>query len=396
MALVEVGLHLLPGIIPIQLLVYFHDLPRADIARSQNLSNKWDVIYLDVDDDVAPLWIYRPLSKVRWPVDKDEGAVSVRVMDDIGFCNPPENSYHFPTIDVIALGDSFTTCYAVNPEDTWSSNLSKLTDFSVYNLGRIGLGIHEEIQILKEFGLSKSPQFVILNVYEGNDFRDALDYNSYRQKKTEPKLLKQELFLQSLLERYSYTFNLAVALKLYWQEEVSTEFEAVSNSDSSTDIDFRYDLVFGETVIPFNRNNEDRDEVRHAQMVQNRTPAGELQFSQVVEEPLAMFVELSRQHNFTPIVTYTPSAYTAYAANVKFADPSLSEIMPAFSRYQRDFLKKEGQKLDYVFIDLTPALQEATQPTNLLYFPVNRHFTPAGHKVIAEALSQYFESAGVQ
>jgi hypothetical protein len=224
LALIEVGLHLFPGLIPLQLLIYFHEIPRAEIARSQNLSNTWDVIYLERDDSGPPLWIYRPLATVRWPV-KEKDAVNTRVMDDVGFCNPPANSYHLSTIDLIVLGDSFTTCYAVNPQDTWSSQLATLAGRSAYNLGRIGLGLDSELQIFKQFGLSKSPRVVILNVYEGNDLRDALAEEAYRQKHPQaallPETFNRELAAEGVLGRYSYSFNLLQAV-IQWQVSLAT------------------------------------------------------------------------------------------------------------------------------------------------------------------------------
>ncbi len=409
LVLIEIGLRLFPVVIPLQLLIHFNEFPRADIARSRNLSNKWDAIYLERDDGGPPLWIYRPFTKIRWGGDDDQGVVPVRTMDDLGFCNPPENSYHLPVIDVLALGDSFTTCYAVNPQDTWSSKLSRLTNLSVYNLGHVGIGLHKELQILKAFGLAKSPRIVILNVYEGNDLRDALRYHSYRQESQQPQAatterLTEELSLNGLLGRYSYAFNLFFAFGKYWQDTnlvTSLADLPLAESTANTpleDIDFRYDLVFGRTVISFNPSNEDKDEVRNALRVQNRTPNGEEEITQIIEEPLAAFVELSRQYGFTPVVTYTPSAYSVYAANVVFKDPLLAEIMPAFSQYQRKFLRETGQELGYYFVDFTPALQQAAQaegPANLLYFPVNRHLTPAGHDAIAKALSVAFRDIGI-
>jgi hypothetical protein len=299
LVLLEAGLHLFPMVIPLPLLIYFNTAVRAEIAHRLNLSNKWDVIYLERDDGGPELWIYRPGAMVRWPV-KDTGAVEIRQMDEMGFCNPPEHSYNLSQIDIIALGDSFTTCYAVNPSDTWSSQLGRLTGLSTYNLGRIGLGTHGEIQILKQFGLQKSPRIVILNVYEGNDLRDAMRYYQYRQSQEQPETqspdLNQKLTDTGLLGRYSYVFNLAFAFINYSQEKFSN-LPSSDTSDESPDsastngVDFRYDLVFDETVIPFNANNEDRDEVYQARSVQQRTPAGEALVKQVIGEPLTVFVQ---------------------------------------------------------------------------------------------------------
>ena len=99
---------------------------------------------------------------------------------------------------------------------------------------------------------------------------------------------------------------------------------------------------------------------------------------------------LSRAHGFTPIVSYSPSAYTAYADFVEFEDPALSDLMPWYSRTQREFFRSKAEELGYVFVDITPDLQAAAralQGKTLIYYPGNVHFTEAGNRVVAEALA---------
>jgi lysophospholipase L1-like esterase len=79
-------------------------------------------------------------------------------------------------VDVVAIGDSFTWCSGLRAEDAWPAQLAPLLGRTVWNLGRGGIGLHEELQILRRFGLAKRPRVVILNFYEGNDLRDALRF----------------------------------------------------------------------------------------------------------------------------------------------------------------------------------------------------------------------------
>ena len=105
---------------------------------------------------------------------------------------------------------------------------------------------------------------------------------------------------------------------------------------------------------------------------------------------LTQFVELARVHGFVPIVSYSPSAYTAYADFVKFENPALSDLMPWYSSTQREFLRSKAEELGYVFVDITPQLQAAArvlQDKTLLYYPSNVHFTEAGNRVEAEVLA---------
>jgi len=82
-------------------------------------TEKWDTVVIERDDGGPELRIYKLFTRSTWPM----GSGGTVVMDEMGFCNSAENSYQQETIDIIALGDSFTTCHAVKTQDTWSSQL---------------------------------------------------------------------------------------------------------------------------------------------------------------------------------------------------------------------------------------------------------------------------------
>jgi hypothetical protein len=116
---------------------------------------------------------------------------------------------------------------------------------------------------------------------------------------------------------------------------------------------------------------------------------GDMDFS-AFEGALSGFVALAREYGFIPIVAYSPSAYTAYADFVEFEDASLGELMPWFSRTQRQFLRTKARELGYRFVDLTPAMQAAAndlQEKELIYHPINVHFTVKGNRIVGETLA---------
>lgn len=105
------------------------------------------------------------------------------------------------------------------------------------------------------------------------------------------------------------------------------------------EINFRYSIVIPLKISPFNTENKDTDEVLSARSLYNKKINLE-----VFAEALETYVMLSRQHGFIPVVTYTPSAYTAYANNVVFDDPALGKLMSWFSWEQRNFFKTKGKE----------------------------------------------------
>ena len=389
-ALIEVGLRLFPPVIPLDLLLLFNEQPRTQIATSQGLPTKnLNTIALERDDGGPELRIYKPFTKLTWTI-KETGDIYRATMDENGFCNPPQ-SYNLPKIDLITLGDSFTACHAVPMEQTWTSQLAALTRLPTYNLGRIGIGIHEYLQIFKAFGVQKKPKIVLMNIYQGNDIRDAIYFYEYRLKsstteaptETTVDWLDSDVVTNNWLARHSYSYNLLLSYVIYGRDNF---FQPVGSRPES--VNFKYSLIFPDGVsVPFNPENVDKDEVRTAKKLARMEIAPAVFES--IERALSEFVGLSKQYNFTPIIVYTPSAYTAYADDVVFADPNLKGLLLSFSHEQRQFLVAQSKKLGFPFIDLTPALQIAAQSNgsdNLLYYQRDLHLTPLGHTVVARVI----------
>lgn len=391
----EIGLRAFPAeLIPISWLKRFQSDLRVEIAQRLALPNETQMWTLPRDDGGPPLKLYQP--NVRTEQKFAAAETSDVTHDAQGFCNPPRDSYDRPTIDVFVMGDSFADCIAANPEATWMSRIGQLTGLTVYNLGRGGIGPYDYLQIFKYFGLPKKPSVALMNIYEGNDLRDASRYHEYVDSgqdgdyanaadRFEPEIDYRRL-LDNPLGRHSYLANLGLVAIGKAYDGVGKILSRAAG-ELPKDVDFRYELRFADgAVVPFNIQNADQSEVRYA----GRLQRGEVQLS-AFDEALERFVALGREHHFEPVVSYSPSAYTAYAEFVAFEDGALSKLMPWFSGRQRDYLRQKTAELGIAFIDLTPALQSAAhrlQDKELLYYPANVHYSPAGHRVVGEALGR--------
>jgi len=109
------------------------------------------------------------------------------------------------------------------------------------------------------------------------------------------------------------------------------------------------------------------------------------------EPPLRSLVALGREHGFTPIVVYIPSAYTAYRRQAHFDDAGVEQTLTEFSDRQRGYFARKATEAGFVYRDLTPALQRAAAElpsTQRLYFRTNVHLTPAGHAVVAAEVAE--------
>jgi hypothetical protein len=375
--LCELALRAAPGLIPPDLLLHFEPAMRETLAEGRFTTHK-HVRRLERDDGGPELFLFRPFAEKHYPLPEEYVVHTVRT-DALGFCNEPgaaEGATHF---DLLAVGDSFTFCHAVHPGETWVARLGELTGLATYNLGRGGIGPHEEVQILKAFGTRWSPRVVVMNLYEGNDLRDAFRVQEFRRGVSEDDGVPVDHGWHAWAPaRWSRAFDLAAAALT--QDVYRSDY-----SRAKKGVDFHYRVDIGGESFAFNPHNNDRDEVVFARRVR----AGEVAFD-VYADALASFAELARTHGFRPVLAYSPSAHTAYRPWVTYAEPGLHELLEWFSGAQRAWLAERCRALGIDFVDLTPALRAAAregEPGDLLYIPSSVHYTRRGHEVAARALA---------
>jgi len=405
--LLEAGLRLFPGAIPVSFLVDFSPAIRAEIAAKRGLPTRRDLRAVPRDDGGPELLLPKPNTEFDYGY-RDEGAVNPQRTDEEGFCNEPHLGAADESFDIIAVGDSFTWCLAVEPGDAWPRQLGIMTGLTSRNLGIQGIGLYEHIQILKWVGLRAKPRYVVVNIYEGNDFRDALKYWAHRERAgqgTEPVGLSKapdgkNAVLQWAERSYTYnTFRAAAFPKEHVTAAAHKQPALRGQKDQGplTSLyrtlmskaffpDFRYDLIFGDAIVPFNTANGDLDEANFAAaMWQGK---GDLRlFDRALEE----LARLGKDHGFLPIVVYTPTAYSAYKKHVRFSDPRLASLTEFFSDAQRYYFADRTEKLGLLFVDTTETMRASAAelgPDSLLHFPINRHLTPQGHELVAGAVAE--------
>ncbi len=390
LAALEAGLRLIPAAIPLAMLQHFEPELRSHIASRRNLSTKKDTVLVPRDDGgpADRMWIYRPEAEIHYDFDEPRTVPRVRV-DKQGFCNPDPVAYDdSPSFDVIVVGDSFSWCLAVEPSDTWPARFETLTGLATYNLGHPGRGLYEYLQLLKNLGLRKSPRIVVMNVYEGNDFRDAFFFHKARAERGSAVARQTcpfdsarvcdliEHANNSFLGRHSYAYNLLAA----------TAWRLAASADKN-EIDFGYQVTFSDgSSVEMNSNNADRDEVEFAQRLED----GRLDVT-LFDPALAEFRDLAEQWGFVPILLYTPSAYSVYAGMTTFDDPNIERTMRNYSNSLRRYFAAKAQELGFLYLDLTPQLAAAARASgadDLLYFRTNVHFTQSGHQTVATQLAE--------
>ena len=400
----ELALRAFPELVPFEILQHFHEKPKLEIAVKRDLPNRTDVAAVERDDGGPLLRKYHPHESVTQDFG-DKDATKTIVTDDLGFCNPGDKPYQAESFDVIAIGDSLTWCTAVEPDETWPAFLGKELNQSIYNLGYPGVGLYEYLVFLRKFGLAKAPKVVVLNFTEGNDLRDALRYWRFKQRKagtTETaEESPQEIYLPFLSEN-SYVANMLIGTyKELFQPRArdATTHGSITDarlaSINKKDLNFRYSLDFGAKKVPFNTRNADRDELKHSIVV-----AEGLIPLDVFDEALREFKRLSEEHEFIPVITYSPSAHVAYQDFAVYEDQWVKPISENYSSQLRELMAARSRIFGIYYLDLTDPLREEIErqgdarAEKLLYYPGSIHYSIEGNRIIAREMAKFIRDLG--
>lgn len=382
--LLEGALRIYPKLISEPVLLEFPKALRREVAARLGLPLKQArrcIASEDRDDHGPELCLAYPdfqwVQKVD-AIDRQYGAREQIPQDGNGFCNTRHKAERSQQ-DIVFIGDSFTWCTSVAPDKTFPALLENSSGATTYNLGFPGVGPYEYVEILKRFGLQYAPRLVVMSVYEGNDLRDGERYwknvNEKRGRaadRSERKYDRQDHKVWS-----KRLLNNSYALSF-----ISASIEDSGKRFFSDGVDFRYRVSVGGNEVPMNVANADRDEVKSAR----RLRTGKA-YTSVLRDALVEFIHLAKKHHFRPVVTYIPSAHTAYAASVAFQDSSVGEDVAYLSARQRTYLLQLSDELGFTYIDLTEPLQQTVVTGTLAYFPGNVHLSERGHILIADILT---------
>jgi hypothetical protein len=380
----EVILRIAPGLIPLDLLVEFNKHLRTPLARQLELPLKEDrecVSPAERTDGGPDLCWFRPNVVHRILVeetDRGYGAVDTLPLDARGFCNPPEKAAR-ERVDVVTLGDSFTWCTAVRPEETWTARLEELTGLTTYALAAPGLGPYEYLELLRRHGLALKPRFVVMMIYGGNDLRDAVRFDEVRRDSARRVAEGRDPGDDDAfsINRTSYALNFLKAAARVGSDRLF-----------GSDIDFRYTVDLAGQRVAMNAANHVTDEVEFARLWRK----GDVGF-ELWRDALDQLTTLAKVYGFVPIVVYMPSAYAAYALEtdgVEFADPEVGDTVLAFSEAARTWWVGATRSSEVAMVDLSAiaAAGESEKDTSPVYFPANAHLTATGHRAVATRLAE--------
>jgi len=310
--------------------------------------------------------------------------------------------------DVVVLGDSFAEGSKVTDDDAWPALLARKSNLTVYNLGMSSGHPGTYLETLKKFGPELSPKTVICLICEGNDFRDE----NFKEKNSIPDQLEEQFKTSPVRRSIEQILIRCFASKTpvhspdsprnatTWVETTGKTLAAISwlpvavpEGPNGKYYTFKVKSLLEHFVT-------DRQFI--GEKGEKKTFAALREIKKICAEKnvrLIIAYAPDKPHVLLPLITKTVSpeqlrAFMALKENkLPPADKLLDVLLPRLDVQEsavRDLCRTESIE----FISLTEPLRRIIAQGAQAYFTYDQHWTPLGHKIVAETLTQYLQTTG--
>jgi len=301
--------------------------------------------------------------------------------------------------DAVVLGDSFAEGSSVSDEHCWPVQLAKLSGRTVYNLGMSGTSAAGYLDVLESIGFSLKPRLVLCMLYEGNDFRDS---NFRRNEGRERPSLGDVLFRSSPLRRRFEAF-LIKTLGPVGSGRFNDPPSVLANPSHPM-----YAVSWQPLEVPRGSGHYYSFEVKRVldHWVRPEQFRESLACRQT-QEILVRMKELCAGQGARLVVVYAPDKPHLLMDAVRRQVPAeqvraflalkkkdlppaeqlmedLSAAMDTFENVMEQFCREEG----IAFVSLTDVLRQKIEEGVWAYYAYDQHWTPDGHRVVAEYLAE--------
>jgi SGNH hydrolase-like domain, acetyltransferase AlgX len=279
--------------------------------------------------------------------------------DRTGFRNPRD----LDRADVVVIGDSFVEGLTVTDAELVTSHLAAIQGEVVANLGQSTYGPLQELVVLKRYALPLHPRTVVWMFFEGNDLQDVIGYQRALQHPPD--------FLHAFWAR-SFTRSALLAVKRLVEPPVMPPGTKRAGLCQAPD---------GKSLTTY-----------FGYRAKALSPE-ELPALDETARTLATAYQLCAAQGTRLVFVFVPTKFRVLHDQCQFAENSECRnwVLPDMPERLQSALQSISPGIGY--LDLTPYLVEAAKAAELPYYRDDEHWTPAGHKVAATAISRYLQSA---
>ena len=319
-------------------------------------------------------------------VKTDEFASQVTI-NSLGL-RGPERPYQKPddTRRVLVLGDSFTEAAQVSERDGVVSQLEQRLNAGstsrceVLNGGVGGWGTGQQLLFLQTEGLQYQPDLVVVLLYLGNDIFD----NSW-ELQGRPSSVKEPYFtfrddgaFSPMPFRNRPPDDVSPVVRqlrehvMLWNVFETGVLQKLTESQADTDL----------RANRFNLNK---------MLVHSVKPSERLDDAWRITLTLLQRIrETDDARGIKTAIVVAPAAFQVYAEDWSALLDSNHLRADQWSPTRPDeVLAEHAVQIGAPMLDLLPPLRSAAQTGPRLYFPYNKHWTPAGHAQAAETIATF-------
>ncbi|HKV10774.1 MAG TPA: SGNH/GDSL hydrolase family protein [Thermoanaerobaculia bacterium] len=269
--------------------------------------------------------------------------------------------------DVVVVGDSFMEGWEVPQDAMASSRLGRALGRRVVNLAQSGYGPQQELEVLRRFGLPLAPKVCIWGFFEGNDLGDVYRYEEARRNwgSLVGTPFSQRSFLRNALPAVRRLTGLDEGAQESMKRMRNRSCLVREGDGRSVPMYFWYEGYF--------LSEKDEASLRE------------------VRRLLRQAADLCRARGTDLLVVFIPVKYRVYRRAMECdtgAEPRywVENALPGrLEAIVREAAPGAG------YLDLTPPLAARAGHGGLLYFPIDTHWTNAGHAVAAAEIARDLE-----
>ncbi len=299
----------------------------------------------------------------------------------------------------LVIGDSFAEGSLVSDQDTWVRQLEQQINEPVYNCGISGGCPKSYLAMLQVQGKKIPCQGILYMLYEGNDFRDS-NFRPDRTRKKSRSLNPIAFFKSSPLRKLTKDFMMQTlgsigSRRFAGREEVNDPDHPLypvawlpfPASESGTNY-FAFDVkrleqhYVSENGFRESRGGRESLRLLHEFYRECQVLEKELVVIYVPDKPHILMQEISRR--------IPKQQLHAFMATRKKTLPEPEQLLQDLlmgcqvrEKVIREFCSEHAIK----FISLTDILQKKTLAGLQTYYCYDQHWSPTGHKVVADYLA---------
>ena len=346
----------------------------------------WGLVFEKISDEPQNyLWAYQPDKELefrRRPNDHWEGYLSSDIefgwlmprsrhepiaftYDKWGYRNTKDHDH----ADVALIGDSYVEGWYVSDTETTAQRLQTRLSRPVINLGVACYGTLQELLVLQKDAIRFHPSVVIFFFFEGNDLYDDNRFeNSLLSKRSnlmEKKPNPRGFAWTQGWQQGSFTYNFFRRLRRLAHPVLPNKppyfgYFAMSGQEKRTVYFTDY------AAVPW-------DDWMASRWEKTR-------------DTMAQVAEFSKAQDIHLLFTFVPIKFRVYQPFLTFPPDSLCatwRVWPIAELFL-EFCQSNGVPC----LDLTQLFQENVRDGGMPYSPVDSHWSPEGHDLVAQLLEK--------